>query len=68
MFGNQETIFSVYKTEQAIELHRGCQKRENARLIATQKSYEDAYEFCLVLAQGMGLPLRDFSRDFPCSP
>ncbi len=59
----QTPIFSVYRTEKAIELHAGCEKAVFARLICTQNSYVNAYEFCERLAQQVGLPIQDYTQE-----
>ncbi len=58
-----EPVYSVYRTDHAIELHLGFEKRENARLICTQISYENAYEFCQILSEETGLPIKDFKEN-----
>jgi hypothetical protein len=52
-------MFTVYRTENAVELHPGCDTREQARLICTCVSYELAYEFAERLARQACLPLYD---------
>lgn len=59
----QNPVFSVYRTETAIELHLGCEERGKARLISTHHSYEDAYEFCELLAEQIGLPVCDYTLE-----
>lgn len=57
----QSITFSIYRTETAVELHVGCDRHENARLIASYSSYEFAYEFAELLAAQSNLPLQDFA-------
>ena len=59
----ENPIFSVYRTPEAVELQAGCETREDARLISTHKSYEDAYEFCELLAEETYLAIKDLTRD-----
>ena len=59
----QTTIFSVYRSEVTIDLQRGCENRENLRLISTHKEYDEAYEFCELLAEAFQLPIRDLTSD-----
>ncbi len=59
---SQNSIFSVYRTEYAIEIHPGCEVRVNARLVCTHYSYEDAWEFSELLGQQAGLPVRDYTH------
>jgi hypothetical protein len=61
----QSAMFSVYRTEFAIELHPGCNDRESARLICTQSSYDNAREFCELLAQQTRLPIQDDRWELP---
>ena len=58
-----EPIYSVYLTDNAIELHLGCEIRENSRLVCTQNSYENAYEFCQILSEEMNLSIQDFEAN-----
>ena len=59
----QTTIFSVYRSETAIKLQRGCENREKLRLISTYKDYDEAYEFCELLAEAFQLPIQTFTSD-----
>lgn len=61
----QNPIFSVYRTETALEIRSGCEEQKNARLICTQNSYEGAHEFCELLAQQTGLLIQDCTLDHP---
>ncbi len=61
----QMTLFSVYVTATSVELHPGCDRRYEARLICTHKGYEEAYEFCELLADEFQLPLADFTSNRP---
>ncbi|NJP08253.1 MAG: hypothetical protein HC866_01235 [Leptolyngbyaceae cyanobacterium RU_5_1] len=57
------TVFSVYKTECAIELHSGCNPRMDTRLISTHRSYDDACNFAEFLAVEVELPLKNFTQE-----
>jgi hypothetical protein len=57
---NPDELFTVYRTEKAIEVHLGVEPRENARLIGTHKAYESAYEFAELLASQTNLPLQNY--------
>lgn len=59
----QTTIFSVYRSDAAIELRTGCERIKNMRLLCTHKDYEEAYEFCELLAEAFPLPIQDFTED-----
>lgn len=52
-------LFSVYKTEQAIEIHRGCNDYQGSYLICTTTSYESAYNFAQAVAQRLGKQMVD---------
>lgn len=62
---HQHSMFSIYRTEAAIELHIGCRSREDARFICAQNSYDAAYEFCEWFAQQTGLLIQDYTLDHP---
>lgn len=57
-------VFSVYKTEQTIEIHRGCNDYQGSHLICTTTSYEAAYNFAQAVAQRLGKQMVD-SEDSP---
>lgn len=57
----QQTVFSVYKEEDAIVLRQGYNDWMDARLISTHKSYQAARKFAELLAEGVDLPFRDLT-------
>lgn len=59
----ENAIFSIYCTSDAIELWVGCQDSDTARFISAHKSYENAHAFSQVLVKKMGLPFKDFVGD-----
>jgi hypothetical protein len=59
----EDVTFSVYRTTQQIELRRGTEQRENARLITSYKSYQDGYDFAELLAAQSSLLFEDFVID-----
>jgi len=54
-------LYSVYRTERAIELRIGCANRAEARLICTQACYYDAYDLCEILADEFDLPIKTYA-------
>ncbi|XHX79992.1 MAG: hypothetical protein RBJ76_08725 [Stenomitos frigidus ULC029] len=63
LHNEQTPIFSVYRSDAAIELQSGCGNRENLRLLSTHKDYDEAYEFCELLAEAFQLPIRACMSD-----
>ena len=59
----KNAIFSIYCTQNAIELRIGCQDCDQARLISAHKSYENAHAFGQALVHEMGLPFKDLAGD-----
>ena len=59
----ENAIFSIYCTSDAIELRIGCQDCDTGRFVSAHKSYENADAFCQSLAKKMGLPFKDFAGD-----
>ncbi len=64
----ENAIFSIYRTVDAIELRIGCHDCDTARLISAHKSYENAHAFCQSLAEKMGLSFKDFASDRQTQP
>ncbi|MEX0268502.1 hypothetical protein AB3R30_05125 [Leptolyngbyaceae cyanobacterium UHCC 1019] len=60
----ESAIFSIYCTQDAIELHSGSQDCDTARFISAHKSYENAHAFCQSLVEKTGLPLKDLASDY----
>lgn len=56
-------IFSIYCTQDTIQLRIGCQECDQARLISAHNSYEKAHAFGQILVEKMGLPFKDFAGD-----
>lgn len=54
------SYFTVYRTEQAIELHPGCEDYENRRVICTCINYDQAKEIARLSANIHQLPIRNF--------
>lgn len=65
LLNEKETVFSVYRSDVAIELRSGCESMKNLRLISTYKDYDEAYEFCELLAEAFQFPIQDFTSDRP---
>jgi hypothetical protein len=63
LHNEQVTVFSVYRSDTAIKLQRGYENREKLRLISTHKDYDEAYEFCELLAEAFQLPIQTFTSD-----
>jgi hypothetical protein len=59
----ENTIFSIYCTEDAIELRVGCEDYDQARLISAHKCYENAHAFGQSLVTEMDLPFKDLAGD-----
>ena len=57
---SDDSAFSVYRTQQAIELRRGCLSLPESRFICAHQTYEMAFEFAEMLALQSGLPLKDY--------
>lgn len=55
-----DTFFSIYQSEQAIELRRGCEDFEHLRLISSCTSYAQACDLADQLAQAKQLEVQDF--------
>ena len=55
-------MFTVYKTDEGVELHPGCEDYPNRRAIYTAKSYEAAQHFAQTAANLQGKMLKDFSQ------
>lgn len=55
-----DSYFTVYKTDQAIELHPGCEDYENYRVICTCLYYEQACEIARLSANIHRLPVKNF--------
>lgn len=55
-----DSYFTVYWTEQAIELHPGCPDDTNHRVICTCLYYEQATEIARLAANLHTLPVRNF--------
>ncbi len=60
LFDGDQPLYSVYRTAVAIELRRGCAKRESARLVCTQACYDDAEALCEILAEEFDLPIKRY--------
>jgi hypothetical protein len=54
------SYFTVYRSEQAIELHPGCEDYENCRVICTCLDYEQAKEIARLSANIHQLPVKNF--------
>lgn len=65
LLNEQETVYSVYRSNVAIELHSGCERRKDLRPISTHTDYDEAYECCELLAEAFQLPIQDLSGDRP---
>lgn len=63
LLNEQETMFSVYRSDIAIELRSGCERMKDVRLISTHKDHDEAYEFCELLAEAFQLPIQDLTGD-----
>ncbi len=59
----ENPIFSIYCTQDAIQLRLGCQDYDMARLISAHKSYENAHAFGQILVGETGLPFKDLTAD-----
>ena len=57
---SENSLFTVYQTKSAIELHAGCDDYHNYRVICTCISYENAYEAAQLSADLKQLPIVDF--------
>lgn len=55
-----DTYFTVYRTEQAVELHPGCEDYEHLRVICTCVEYEQAFEIAGLVANLHHLPIKNF--------
>jgi hypothetical protein len=55
-----DSYFTVYQTEQAIELHPGCEDYEHHRVICTCLYYEQACEIARLSGNLHRLPVKNF--------
>lgn len=60
---SESAIFSIYCTQDAIELLVGCQDSETARFVSAHKIYKNAHAFSQVLVEKLGLPFKDYVGD-----
>lgn len=52
-------FFTVYLTEQGVELYEGCEDYPFHQVLHTSKSYELAYQFAQNAAAHRNLPVRN---------
>lgn len=52
-------FFTVYLTDQGVELYEGCEDYPFHQVLHTSKSYELAYQFAQNAAAHRNLPIRD---------
>lgn len=54
------SYFTVYKAEQAIEIHAGCEDYDQVRVICTCLDYQQACEVARLVSNLHHLPVVDF--------